>query len=332
MARIQDIFSAQLLAPFRDDPLVIIDLGARGSLDADMLALAPIASVIGFEPDAEEARRLAAAPPGPWKSQKVLPYAIAGKKGPATLHAPREPEGASLLKHNEAMIEEFGHEGLHRTLRTFAIEALTLDDIKSGSGGNHVDYLKIDIEGAELAVLQGGQRLAATAKVMKIECAFLEQRNGQPLAADVIRYLADHGFDLIDIRAITWWRRRPLPSHPYNVAFSFPYSRGRIAQADFYFVRRFEANASGRDVASAMLILSAIGHIDLAMTLLRRCPAADAFFRTHGADAERDLQRASAAMGKSELMKATVQQLRGLIPLLRSKLGRLPFRQPEKPY
>ena len=332
MASPHDIFPAAVVAAIKDDPIVLIDLGARGGLDEDLLPLASSVRSIGFEPDADEAKRLDSAAKGPWLEQRVLPYAIGGVRGPATLHVPREPEGASLRRHNEAMIELFGHEGLHRTLREFPTEVLTLDDLDSEAGINCVDYLKIDIEGAELDVLTGGANLAATAKVMKIECAFIEQRLGQPLASDVIAHLASNGFDLIDIRALQRWRRRPLPSHPHTVKFAFPYSHGRVAQADLIFARRFKADAPARDVAAAMLILSAIGHVDMSVSLLRQCPHADAWWRDRNVDIEAVLAQVSRRMGRQAVADAIKAQLRGLVPLMKSRMGRLAFRPPEHEY
>lgn len=326
------VFTDRLLHAFRDAPLVVVDLGARGGLDEDLLALAPAAIAIGFEPDADEARRLAAAPAGPWKARRMVPYAIGGITGLAKLHIPAAPEAASLLAHNPAMIEAFGHTSLHKTLRAVEVEVRTLDDVAADAVIAAVDYLKIDIEGAELDVLKGGPSLSTTAKVMKIECAFIEQRIGQPLAADVIAYLADQGFDLIDIQAMHHWRRRPLPGHPYMVDAKVPYSRGRLAQADLYFVKRFDEIASGRDVAAAMAILAALGYVDMAFTLLRSVPAGSSWWSRHGVAIEEELAAASRVLGQRELQKAIRAQLSGFVPLIRARLGRLPFRRPEIEY
>lgn len=327
-----ETFPKALLEVLGDDPLVVVDLGARGGFDEDLLELAPGVIAIGFEPDTEEAQRLDGEPKGPWLQRRTLPYAIAGQSGPAKLHVPREPAAASLLHHNPDMIEDFGHEGLHRTLKQIPIEALTLDDVSTEAEIQEIDYLKIDIEGAELDVLKGGANLAATAKVMKIECAFVEQRIGQPLASDVISYLAANGFDLIEMRDIQHWRRRPLPSHPYSIAFDMPYSRGRVAQADLFFVRRFTEDAEGRDVAAAMLILAALGHLDLAVTLLRRSPNAQLWWRDNAIDIEKSLREISKKIGDRQLARAIKQQGRGLIPLLKSRMGRLLFNKPEREY
>jgi len=327
-----DVFTKRLLDALSPSPLIVVDLGARGGLDEDLLALAPAVVAVGFEPDAEEARRLAGTPIGPWKERRILPYAIGGATGSAKLHIPASPEGASLLPHNPAMLEAFGHAALHRTLREVEVDVRTLDDVADEAGIAAVDYLKIDIEGAELEVLKGGPQLAATAKVMKIECAFVEQRIGQPLAAEVIAYLASQGFDLIEIRAAHHWRRRPLPAHPYVVDAKVPYSRGRLAQADLFFVKRFDASALGRDVVAGMTILAALGHVDLAFTLLRAAPQAATWWNSRGIAIDDELSAVSRVLGRRELRKAIHAQIVGLVPLIRARLGRLPFRRPEMEY
>src|SRR5438105_4406586 len=61
-----------------------------------------------------------------------------------------------------------------------------------------VDFLKLDVQGAELMVLQGGPATVAAAAVVHCEVEFSPIYAGQPLYADIHRALADHGFALID--------------------------------------------------------------------------------------------------------------------------------------
>ena len=114
MRRASEIFSSAVLGHAADYRITVLDLGARGGVNEDIAALAPAAVMIGFEPDRAESKRLQAADKGRWLDLKILPYAIGGTTGPATLYIPRNPEGASLLPHNEALVDEFGHVALHQ--------------------------------------------------------------------------------------------------------------------------------------------------------------------------------------------------------------------------
>lgn len=326
------ILTAALLHHAAEYRITMLDLGARGGVDQDLVGLAPAVVAIGFEPDPDEAERLQRSGKGPWLELRILPFAIGGKTGLTTLYIPGNGEGASLLSHNKALIAEFGHVVLHETIRQIPVSAITLDDLAAESQIDRIDYLKIDIEGAELDVLRAGTSLLSTCKVIKVECSFLEQRVGQPLAADVIAYLSANGFDLIDILDLHRWRRRPLPSHPYVIAFDMPYSRGRVAQADFVFARRADSDSGPWDISAEVIVLAAMGYIDHAITLVRQSPAAVAWWSARGIDIDRELREVSKRCGKQQVRRALWDQVRGLIPLVRSLFGTLPFRAPDRDY
>ena len=97
---------------------IVVDLGARGSADTDLLPFAWACKLIGFEPEPVEAQRLIEQGDSRWGSFVIVPRAVGPKDGWMTLHLPQSEVGASLYAHNEKMIGLFGHEGLHKTIRT----------------------------------------------------------------------------------------------------------------------------------------------------------------------------------------------------------------------
>lgn len=62
------------------------------------------------------------------------------------------------------------------------------------------DFIKIDCQGAELDILQGGNRLVQKTDVLLLECSFAcEYNKGAPKFADYITYLDSIGFSVFDI-------------------------------------------------------------------------------------------------------------------------------------
>lgn len=326
------VFSCAIINAAEQLDLTMLDAGTRDGFDGDVVSLANGMCAVGFEPEPQEAERLERSGHAAWRVVKMLACALGGKTGTATLHIPVSPIGASLLPHNEDMLEQYGYEALHKTVKTVDVPVVTLDDLVANGTIKYAHYIKIDIEGAELDVLRAARRVLTTCQSIKVEVSFVEQRVGQPLAHEVIAFLQASGFTLVDIRYAHHWRRRPLPAHPFVCGFEVPYSRGRIAQADLLFFRQHDAMSSPVDVSAALLIAAAMGYFDFAISLVRCNPNTTLWWQDRGVSIETELQQASKFYGRAQLRQTIRDSVRRLVPLLRSAIGRLPYSTPTKPY
>ena len=300
-----------------------IDIGARGGLDAAMLPLAWATEMIGFEPEPAEAAALQNTDPRPWKARRVIAAAVGGVDGSATLHIPPSPESASLLPHNAEMIDWFGVAEQHGIGRAISVETRTLDGLLAEGTLPPADYIKIDVEGAEGAILEHATRYLGTALALRVEVSFLEQRTGQPLGWDVAKLLTDNGFLIVDLIAVQRWRANRLAGHPYRAKADLPWSLPVLAQGDLIAVRDFRGVADAAQAARLVLITAALGYVDFAATMLRHHATAIAAL---GLDLDTDLKALSAAMGDGAAGAAIRANLRDLIPLGRSLIGGLPGR------
>jgi FkbM family methyltransferase len=122
----------------------------------------------------------------------IVKAALAEAPGSRTLHDSGFPGLSSLADHGEA-------------LRTFAVQAVTLENIISGSGFPYVDFLKMDIEGAELEVLNS----TPAAVLQKIRNAVIECHPGAGVNASLVAHrLAEAGGMKISLneRMVVGWR------------------------------------------------------------------------------------------------------------------------------
>lgn len=97
------------------------------------------------------------------------------------------------------------------------VRTQTLDDLV---GDKVFDFLKLDVQGAEVSVLKGGQRVLAGVNLVQLECQIQSYNIESPTAAETIAYMDSIGFRLYDI----------IESH-FN-------SRGMLIQSDFLFARK----------------------------------------------------------------------------------------------
>ena len=100
---------------------------------------------------------------------------------------------------------------------TTSLEIRRLDDVLHDVALDKPALLKLDVQGFELEVLKGSLETLKRIDYVYLEASFIELYKGQPLATEVITWLADHGFNLSGV---------------YHVSFD---GTGRAVQADMLF-------------------------------------------------------------------------------------------------
>ena len=118
--------------------------------------------------------------------------------GPRTFYRTNHALTGGLYRPNTALLVHYRHlaEYLH-VVEEMAIETVALDDL---SEIERFDGLKIDVQGAELDVLRGGEHKLRAATLVLCEVEFIELYEGQPLFADIDQFLRAQGFMLHHLR------------------------------------------------------------------------------------------------------------------------------------
>ena len=96
----------------------------------------------------------------------------------------------------------------------------TLDDVTSRHFSPHeFDFIKIDVQGAELDVLRGGEDTLKSAMFVLLEMPVAEYNKGAPSFAEVVAFMDEKGFQVYD-------------------AFEAHYHGVHLIQMDFLFARK----------------------------------------------------------------------------------------------
>jgi len=77
---------------------------------------------------------------------------------------------------------------------TIAVKTITLDTWATQYGIDHVDFIWLDVQGHELAVLQNGSRILSTAKALFLEVNFIQAYEKQESYSATKKWLKDQGF------------------------------------------------------------------------------------------------------------------------------------------
>jgi FkbM family methyltransferase len=202
------------------DTPVIFDVGANvGQTAMRYRSLFPGATLHCVEPFGPSFEQLAKA--FERDPQVVLHrFALAAASGSARLNVNSSAATNSLLE-SDARASHYWGDGLLDTQSTIEVETRTLDELCAELGVGHVDVLKIDVQGAEYAVLEGAKRLLSEQRVdlIYMEVIMAPTYVGQSELQDYLVLLASCGYRLFDF---------------YNPARR----DDRLIQADVIFVSR----------------------------------------------------------------------------------------------
>jgi len=145
---------------------------------------APILALEAREEQRETLSRVCAEIPG-----VQFRIALLGSEAKSAVRFQVHGSGSSLfLERSDA----------HRTVREMQMR--TLDELVSADSRlNAPMFLKLDVQGAELEVLQGAEQTLARSEIVQLEVALLNYNEGAPLAGEVIEFMGSKGFMIFDI-------------------------------------------------------------------------------------------------------------------------------------
>lgn len=201
-----DIFlGPSLREHYAAHPLTLIDIGARGGLQPNWKQARPHLRVIGFEPDAEAYERLARS--NDPRTTLYINTALHREPAEIMLNIGRDGGTSSLLEPNWDYLNRFPDPERFQTVRRVAVKVDTLDRVLPGHDVREPDFIKIDTQGAELAILEGGRTtLAKHVFGLELEVNFGKLYVGQPHFGELDALLGELGFQLIDLRPCNWKR------------------------------------------------------------------------------------------------------------------------------
>ena len=178
----------------QEPPVInIVDVGAMSfSQETDaysaLLQKGPV-RIVGFEPVQAECDKLNAMHSG--SGRLYLPYVI-GDGAKRTFHECNYPMTSSLYPPHTELLDKFQNlERLVRVVSSLSVETHRLDDITEITD---VDYLKVDVQGAETDVFKGASGTLRNVVAVHTEVEFVPLYRNQPLFSDVDRVLRENGF------------------------------------------------------------------------------------------------------------------------------------------
>ena len=232
-----------------EQPLVAVDVGAANGLLPHWEFLDGLAEIVQVEPRADacaelEANNARRADP---RHFRVVPAGLSEIGGESTLYVSNAPTGSSLLRLDPAAsadCRDYVDLTYLYPITEERIVTRTLASVMDGLGLTHLDLIKLDVQGSEIAILRGldpARRSSLLAAEMELGLHDLYPREaGFEVARE---YMEALGMELFDVR-VARVHRPFCNDHAYyqhqvfGVHANSPTISARIWEFDAVFFRR----------------------------------------------------------------------------------------------
>jgi FkbM family methyltransferase len=200
----------------------IIDIGAyKGEWTEDVLKIYPDASYLLLEANPEREKDLQAFVQRKKSSKIDFELALLDKNA-----------GTEKVFHvmdtASSALEEFSEQDSKQII----IPTRTLNEIADRKGFHQVSLMKLDVQGYELEVLKGGDKILPYTEAVLLEVSLLDIHKNVPLLRDVVNFMYDYGFVAYDICSVS--ARRPLDRALWQTDLLFVKENSRFRQNKNY--------------------------------------------------------------------------------------------------
>ena len=240
-----------------------MDIGAAGGIHPRWGNLTnPSLSAILIEPEAKAFAELS----GSDGRIHSVAAALSSENGRHRLHVARKGQCSSLYPRNFDFVNRFPNQERFEIIGEEDVETRTLDSLCSEIGLTAVDFIKIDVEGHESAVIAGGDACFRNALGIEAEMVFAPLYIGGTGFCDQHASYTAMGFELFDLQRYHWKRKdgAMLPSPGQLV-----YCNGLYLKSPETVVE--ESPGDTRRLRAAFRIYASFGLNDLVMSLRNLC-------------------------------------------------------------
>ncbi len=213
-------------------PAAIVDVGAYiGNWSRMAQAIFPSASIVMVDANPENEGALAVAAKSMGNNTKRF-IALLGPERREKVTLFQNQTGTSVLR-----------ELTSYKAKQVDTPMCTLDELLAQEGLAEPLLLKLDVQGFELEVLRGSGRILGASELVVLEVSTLPFNEGAPLFAEVIHFMAEHGFDVFDFCGQA---RRDSDNALFQIDVLFANRNSRLRQPRQFFLEEAEHLSSTR--------------------------------------------------------------------------------------
>lgn len=192
--------------------MTLLEIGARPISEEQepfmgLLRDIPNSRYYGFEVEEQLCQELNSKTPD---NVTFYPQAIAKSQGERTLYEAQHPVCSSLYEPNETLIDFFNGLDLVKLKEKHTLQTCDLDTFVEKENLEPIDFIKIDVQGAELEIFQGAENALKNVSMIVSEVEFAPIYKDQPLFSDVDIFLRERGFSFFKFLGLAGRSVKPI--------------------------------------------------------------------------------------------------------------------------
>jgi FkbM family methyltransferase len=247
-----------------DERFTILDGGAREALSDPRWQVFDPSRVrlFGFEPDTAEVENLNKEAADRGLDYQYFPGALWGTQTEVTFYENKSPGGGSCFPQNTDLTDRWKFQNQQDAFMSTDIfyptgtqqwQTTTLDDWAEKRGGADIDFMKVNVQGAELEILRGGETLLPNVIGIMAEISFVESYKDRPFFSDIDSYLRAAGFEFFDMIGLHYMGRSASDVTASHLPGLYPLWGQLIEAHGVYFRDPIRCEQKGEDMSAFTL-------------------------------------------------------------------------------
>lgn len=208
----------------------LVDVGAAGDIHQRFKYIEKHLNYHGFEPD-KRSREELLKQKNDCRSYFLYDKIVSNNNDEVILNLCKAPMTSSILKPNYEFLNLFDDAERVQVVKEIPFTPTTIDELEI----HQIDFIKMDIQGAELMAIQGAKKSLDKVLGLELELEFLEVYKSQPLYGEITKHLHERGFEFYDFVRLTRWDRDNI----YNEMGQCAWGDGLFLRTPEYIISNF---------------------------------------------------------------------------------------------
>lgn len=186
------------LQPFKDKPLVLVDIGASGQVHQEWKEIAKYSHCLAFDADSRDFSTNT--DNSGFKKLYLVNAIVSDKEEPRTkFYLTKSPYCSSILKPISGELSNWAFSNLFEVEQEIDLDNKSLKNSINEKGLNYIDWFKTDSQGIDLRLFKNlPQAIQEKVLVAEFEPGFIDAYEGEDKIVDLLNYIEKLPFWMSD--------------------------------------------------------------------------------------------------------------------------------------